>query len=333
MENVTVAITNNHGTNNINILPPQFVGDGINIKIHYNPIINLATQQANFDILIDFTLDGQKSEFEILKELSSKIPYYEIKRESKITQMVKINNVINRLPVPKSNSKPLKLVRFSKVIGNSISSMPLSEFPSLHTRNNDWLVVKIDNGARGLGQAVVNKINLNSFLSECKELDKLSELKTKFPSVKFGNTEGDDDTNYFKTFPLVVCQYIPNIEKEYRILVNGKEIFGYERILNNNSDYKQANLDKNKPIDYSFTPVRLSKLISDKHTYMLIKSAISNLGIDFGSVDLFKTADGQYGIFEYSPQFGMHEIDPDFLEKFHRDFIVRIIEDSVNNLV
>jgi hypothetical protein len=141
------------------------------------------------------------------------------------------------------------LLEDSKNVSNVINWFPYAAFDA----KIDNVVCKADNGARGLGQALLKKENIYEFFNIGLDKDITIEDKFKIlaPIVKFGGTEVIDKEKleYGYIFNALadgkyMLQEQIDIAKEYRVLVfsNGNTMT-YRR--KGTSDHWQKNLSVN----------------------------------------------------------------------------------------
>jgi hypothetical protein len=324
MKNIVVALTKDSASNFLS-LPPSFNFKGYNIIVHRNPLVEFnGDLVCNFDLMIDF---GQSEICKLIPEKCISFP-----RINKTYQLFNLSKAAKSLGTSH--------IYIPKVYFNTDRSGCAKEYAGLskhsHNISDENVVVKLEQGARGLGQAVVPTNELNYFLDNCSST--VTELIKKFPNVKFGQMK-DAEVNFyeeqtFNTKHLCVMEYIDKIETEYRILFNGSSnILCVKRnIRESELGFRQANIILGEPVkNAKITSLKAALTIeydSDIAEVMVdeLVGLLNKLDI-IGSVDLF-VKNGMIGIIEYCNQFGYYGYDLNTIRKFHQDCIVNYLMDK-----
>ena len=308
--------------NNIGILPPSHVYENDKIGhviFHEDPRVETGSNLSNCDFHIDFNM-GQPN---VLHRHHFGDRYIHLPRVSKQQQY------LNMQSFNKTVSEPLEMptVYMSTQRMDKETTLPIS---NIGIPSCDKLVIKHAHGARGSNQLVVPTNMLQTVLKEAinSDLD-LGGIKERFPDIIL--TEGSDTSlkllDSYDNF--VVTEFVAGIQKEWRLLVGGENIYFRERVINE-GEYPQANLNvqvyhnspvvEYKPLSESSVPPEVIKTLEEYIKY---------INLPIGSLDLYKDAEGRWGIFEYSPQFAFHGADPAFIRQIHLDAIESIIGDVI----
>ena len=334
MDTYVIAISNKTRYSFFNNLPPFIETENpkANFLIHSDPVFGLNKSKliTNFDFLIDTEIkDFYEDEIFIRSILGNR--YINLNIKSKYVQIPNLNQLVTKL-----NLDIIIPNTFTINDNNKTTKTCNYDFTSLGSKK---LVIKRYNGARGTDQILVDVDQVNNLLAKLY-LYPLAELKTRFPEAIFTKLQSEEidyqprfeveDSESCKKnkkvfFPgcdeLLIQEYINNVDKEFRIIISGKELFIIERSINDN-EYRQANLDLNtavytkpKPlIDKSILPTDVIKLIE-------------KLDLKLASIDVFVTKDQNWGVFEYSHEFGMTS----FSEKTKTDILNSFLSYIVEN--
>ena len=165
-------------------------------------------------------------------------------------------------------------------------------------------LVKENNGACGRGQALVPIHQLSCFMQNISSSPSLGKLKEMYPDVVFGSSMYDmgDDSEAFQD-RVHVCEYIDNVESEYRVLFFGDLVYVIKRNKVEKEGYfTQANMGYDIIEGPMVDAVTLSDILDKPHIDLIAK-LIKVIDLPFGSIDLFIDTDGKLGMFEYSTQF------------------------------
>lgn len=314
MDQITVAIRGIEYTDNLETLPPQFERDDLVYNIHTTPRVTyqcgeLPQLTKNFDLLLDFIILDPDPYTETL--LGS--CYRPHRRKSKTEQLLTVSKAINTL-------SPVYQAYFEHPRHHCTLGME-GPLKACGAGVSGRFVVKEENGARGDGQAIVPAHLLSTFLSDPQlKTTKRDKLVARYPSATFSRnpTKGPFFSDHGD---LMITEYIEDVEVEWRVMIGGKTVLGYQR-TRQSGDYPQANLDRTGP--HPETPIHLKTLSElfpgevSQAVYRLIKI----MGLTLGSIDLYQTKGGKIGVFEYCPQFGYYGIDPVAIRMLHEDFIV-----------
>lgn len=319
-----VGVTH-YACNNVEILPPSHVFENPEIGaviFHEDPRVESSTNLANFDIHIDFTNGGVNT----LHECLFAHRYLHIPKVSKKDQFLKMIGFNKNSPIKLKT--PTVFMATRRNSNHKYYELPIA---NIGTPNCDKVVVKHSHGARGSNQLVIQTNMLQTVIKEAQNKDlTLGEIKELFPDIIL--TEGSDlELKLLDNYDnFVVTEYVPGIQKEWRLLVSGDEIYHRERVINE-GEYPQANLNVTT---YHNTPTVVYKPLSESSIPVEIietlQAYVKYIKLPIGSLDLYIEEDGSFGIFEYSQQFAFHGADPAFIRKLHLDAVEFIITDMLS---
>ena len=316
----TVAITNTFN-DNVTILPVTGSIDSIgDVMFHNNPCIEFDGHalKKNFDYHIDFNLSTNKLHSELLPD--EYISYPRLRRQ---TQYIKISRYNNNRP---ENAVPLHIPKFYISTNRSGEHLAIANYGLPTT---DKVVIKDSMGARGSNQIVVPTNMLTTLLKHSKGLT-FGEIKIKFPDLIYSDNSNWDKVLFNTPADIFISDLIPSVAKEWRLLVGGNNIYGREREIKP-GPYRQANL--NLDIIQTVPDVKYTHIeeMFDNELVISLYGLINSIDLPIGSLDLYITEDGQYGLFEYSSQYAFHAADPHFIRKLHLDGIDKIINKLNSN--
>src|SRR5699024_10972183 len=104
----------------------------------------------------------------------------------------------------------------------------------------------------------------------------------------------------------------------YRLLVGGDTIYGRERTIKQ-GPYPQANLDTDKFHTVQDVVYETIDNMFDETLVETLYAFAKFIDLPIGSIDLYSTTDGNWGIFEYSTQFAFHGANPNFIKQLLLD--------------
>lgn len=241
---------------------------------------------------------------------------------------------------------------------------PVMVYDSSNTKTNNsvWgylpdgqYVLKPSDGARGVGQLVVNlgkggiqiatmarlydalkKMDASDvYLNYQKWLDEVAKYE---PHVQYFKGHGSlqEGVSALHEQSLTIQRRVDNVAEEFRVLVNhdSTELNWFKRRLDNTVgagvknlfDYKQATgavetADAVQHVDESVIFDLYGRTAINE-----IKKLCQNLKLGMNSLDVFFTTDGKWGIFEYSPQWGAVGMDPTWLHTFMSDNLSALLD-------
>lgn len=316
MKHVTIAIDGASMANNLHILPPEFTRGDTHYLIHHSPKVQYQIKNGktvihkNFDLLLDFSASAGKITSGVLKT-----DYRSFKRLPKTEQLIQIQRWLNNTQLANSNLEvPNHYLSFG-----DIGDIELSTHGTPRTAR---VVVKRENGAGGASQAIVPREVLSLLLADLEnENYTRDELVERYPTVTF--SEEPATGSFAVKDHWLVMDYLEDIVQEYRILIGGKTLMGYQR-RRHDTPYPQANhFNGTFNTSEEIQPEDFDSLFSSRPDLCrdLLK-LIRCMGLRFGSIDLYIRNNGQAGIFEFCPQYGFYLIDPTVIRQLHEDFIV-----------
>lgn len=327
MKTFVLGLAKHPYVNNISLLPPSFTfkdGDEtIHCIIHTSPVTEIVNgfTVSNFDLMLDFAVDHPNQNL----KLALGKRYLPIPRYTKENQNIILSGI---------NIEGFVVPRTYKTYGRDTNDGALC-FISKHgiPHNTDKVIVKEVHGAKGANQALVPKHRLELFLAQASS-EKATTLYDKFPDVVFTTDDKESNENYF-TQSILVQEYIPNVAREFRLLVSGDDYYIRERGMVDSTsvegnNYKHANINYKEYretelvewINLTTEPTEaIIKLGFTEDQIKIINYVLNHIDIGLGSVDLFLTDDGKLGVFEWCHQFAFNNSDPGFIRQLHIDFI------------
>lgn len=306
--------------------------NGDEVMIHRHPTVNMRGDKitTNFDLLIT---NGDRVSGLDMEALLPAGQIAVLKRWDKFTQMARLAMFRDRLI-----KDGVQLDNFLAVPTWYIGLDTARNFPTA----GGYMVVKPLDGARGIGQFVVDtdKVNLNHFaamlrnniLGNSEMYDKLDTwLLEKFDgAVSYHSvTENTkhEGLDSIQSQGVIIQSMIEDIGAEYRIITGpqGEPVYCQLRgIRDKSSKYPQACgagdiIDTNNVVSInSIFPKE-----EDLNGFLeLVRHAIGPMN----SLDLFITKEGKWGIFEFCNQFGVSGIPHELVVKIHVDFIASMIK-------
>lgn len=316
MRTVVIAIHGSRYNDNLNTLPPSFYLEDIDTRvlIHNYPQVKMLGNKlvTNYDLVIDGMPDGLSSDIIPLLETTN---YYKLRRQSKEIQHALLCNYSEKIP----NTNFIVPKRFE--LDNSgywLHGLP---------EGTKKILLKSSQGARGIGQVVLEKSDTGTMHALVGDYlkylmgDSEEEFKCKHGTVVhlkgIEKTDGES-IGHLKTNigNIGLYEYVDNITTEWRVWtdLDCKPFIIGERSLDvREGEHKQATyIDKIVSLDS--LPKQAERLLVD-------------LGLEQMSVDVFRTVDGGWGIFEWQPQTGIASVSSkdvlDWHTKFIKDLILR----------
>lgn len=294
-----IAITNKYN-DTVTMFPPSAnlpnVGE---VLFHSSPNLEFNGEklERNFDYHFDFCMKPNRLHRQLIPD-----NYFHYPRQRRIDQY------INTYKFNQMNNEELLIPKFysaTQRTGEHVRSL------NFGLPDCEKVVIKPQLGARGSNQIVCPTNMLTTVIKHSKDKS-LGEIKEMFPDLIYTDNS-DWDTIYFSDLTeLFISELITGVKQEFRLLVSGDKIYARERVIKQ-GPYPQANLEvglwptipvvKYEPIRSYFS----EELVSTLEDY------VKSINLPFGSIDLFLTQDGRWGIFEYSSQFAFHGADPLFV--------------------
>jgi hypothetical protein len=202
-------------------------------------------------------------------------------------------------------------------------------------------VIKPENSARGCGHLVFDTDQVTptkiyeTLLQSGSESDFVHKLNGGDDKNYIGYYQGQEHTanegyNYLKA-AYGYFRYVPDVMKEYRIITgyNSKPIYVIERkrVKGTNEQtpedsiqYYQAQSDT---VDKYKTTLKEAGV--DDKLIPAIEATLSAMNIPLHSVDLFVTASGWWGIFEYSYEFGTKAVPTELLREAAMKYVSTLV--------
>lgn len=310
---IVVAFDGREKVDNFYCLPPSFTfsekDTEVTVITHDSPntMVNNDIVNRNYDVLLQ-EMYWDKDKIDVPVTITEKHHVVPMTRYSKIVQQTMIYEAMMTMRGISFNY-PKFFYRDSK----TITVKYFNHVPALE--NDAKYIIKPCNGARSIGIVEIYGKDFNRFNLAIRDTPDLDELINKIKEFALSHTLDAEGVNYLRE-KFMVMKKVENIKEEYRLLV---------------SDYKIVNIQRRHriPSDSGFTYAKNSEAVDKKHfpaaQINLLNSLIKQIGIDFGSVDLYQTADGRFGIFEFQNQFGIESYDHKVVENIHIDYIKTVL--------
>lgn len=231
------------------------------------------------------------------------LPYVRFTRLDKGSQHSVLSKVSEGLDVPKF--KKLQTIR--QDLFNSI------------IMRSDKVIIKPKFGARSIGQFIFNPIYTppaaisNIIAQSQNELDMCDKIEMNYPDVKYlKGYQREENEGHGALKSGIVCQeVIENIDAEFRIITGAS---GLPVIIKHRERVKVAEnymIPTSNPDTPGWNKLNTIYPIVHEQLCTLLKV----LKAPFHSIDLFITKTGEWGIFEFSPEFTDSEYGPNALSK------------------
>lgn len=322
MEKKIVAVINRN-INNFKHLPTTFSSQDTTVVVHDDPVVAYQGDKvvANFDLLITDSRSLNTSCGESWDELLEPGKLVVVDRISKPVQAMRML----------AASKRLKLKDYRHIPTWFVSSSLSSERNAWHFGNgySGICVIKHIHGARGIGQVMFDsrKIPVEVILKTLAAgtPEAITKLKEKYPDIAIPTTRQFHQTEAASLLSedVFLQEVIHNVHSEYRVLLrpDGKHWVysrsrkpqdGFIQACGVFDEYCQSN--DYWIIDEEGSPT--SKVADG------VVKMFAELGLDFGSADLFIDSSGKWGIFEYCNQFGTAGYDRGAMERYHTEYVL-----------
>ena len=314
MSDLIIAVTNYYN-DTVTMLPPMGELEGIGEAIfHNNPRIEFDGRdiKRNFTHHVDFNINANQLHRELLPAHYASYP--RLSRQSQYIKLYQFNEQRDE------DSMELLIPNFYLATKRQGEHVTITNF-GLPT--SDRVVIKDTLGARGSDQIVIPTNMLTSLLKYTKGLT-YAQVKAKFPDIII--SEGTNMEKVFFNDPgeIFISDLIPVVEKEWRLLVGGDKIYGREREIKKGV-YNQANLDLDVIRTIPEVKYTLIDEMFDERLVKTLYELIEFADIPTGSLDLFVTGDGQYGLFEWSTQYAFMGANNHFIRQLLLDGIAKVI--------
>lgn len=303
--------------NNLSMLPPShnFENSVGEVIFHSNPLAELRNGRivSNVDAFLDLRFKGDPTAKQIFGDR-----YYRYSKPSKMTQHFKIlafNGIHNGYTL----GTPRQFVSWST--GLSANAHPLSDFGILDCAQ---VVIKPQYGARGSNHVVAPSHMVQTLL---KTITKQTgtELQKMYPDIIVSRGSVEDEPIFEVLDDMVITEKLEHVLQEWRLLFSAGKIYCREREITP-GEYSQSNLCvdivRNIP-EVIYTPLENTEFPAALQDYL--NAFVQFIKLPFGSIDLYLTAEGEYGIFEYSEQFGFHGANHKFIRQLHLDGVEQIL--------
>ena len=314
MNNVTtIAVTNSYN-DTVTMLPPSAYNPSIgNVIFHNNPRLEYTGTELikNFDYHFDFNIKKNKLHEAILPD-----HYFHFPRLKRMTQYLKIS----KFNESRAKTQQLFIPNYYLATERTGEHVYVTNFG---IPVGDKVVIKETLGARGSNQIVVPTNMVTTLLKHTRGLT-LGEVKAKFPDLIYSEGTNMDAIFFEKPADLFMSELVSGVKNEWRLLVGGDKIYGRERVIKQ-GPYPQANLDHDVFPTVSEVKYAPIEEMFDETLVQTLHAMVDFINLPLGSIDLFLTEEGRYGIFEYSTQFAFLGADNFFIRNLLIDGITHVL--------
>lgn len=204
----------------------------------------------------------------------------------------------------------------------SLRTMDINDRKAISIFHKCRVVAKSPNGARSMGMIVIdfNKIGyvkamtkLKGIIEAAHDRDEEAMLKVaNHPAFEIIKGTQNHDKEYLQYIAEInmIQEVVEDVIEEYRILTNhhGEIIWAQPRERKGNGFLTASGADGSVDIIYSPGPFMENNPLIYKQLTDLIKTCRLNMN----SLDLFINKDGNWGLFEFSNQWGIAGVNPEF---------------------
>lgn len=316
---------------NFNHASPSFTIGDVEVLVHASPYIAIDGDKVdtNFDLLIQSGLTPTPG-----AGLLEQHQVVDLPRHAKSRQVIEVNRIAEKIAAQHYLSV---LTRYCNKF--SYTTPTTGGIADLGRH----VVIKPEHGARGIGQYVVDThaVSIENVLKalENKLLPSQKEIQQLFPKGVFLATDKErsagvgqaalTDQNY------IVQGIVPSVVAEVRVLLSpvSPNLYIDRTIIKKGTSgvsYSQATgADGSAKVTASqLSATNFSKHFGDLVCLSAIEEIEEFLDMmkssicPFGSVDLFVTETGDWGVFEYGNQFGSAAYHPQKITDLHQQTIL-----------
>lgn len=312
MDTVLVAIIGNHSKFDC-LQAQEFIsidnGPTVRVVLDRTDMYKLTTVRIG-DIVVsshDITITNSNSSEKYAADLYGRDDYHYV-RYSKLDQAT----LINKIALWNTN-------KFRKSVAYDQS------IPCINALKK--VVIKPQNGARGIGQIVLDttKVNLQRFLEalSANAGRAIAMYRKHITYTSINERREDEGIEMLRHF--VITEYIPDIVEEYRCItgsdgdiayIQKRELReaapGYTQAIGSNSGNKILTIGD------------LEKKLGANDLSILKAAFVKEIG-PLQSFDLWIDKNGQWGIFEFSNEYGTEGIPPEIYRDFTMKYLVDLI--------
>lgn len=319
MSDIVIAVTNSYN-DTVTMLPVQAtMPSGHTAMFHNGPMVDFdgRTVKRNFDYHFDFKLKGNRFHRDLLPGR-----YFHFPRLKRMTQYIKLYR-FNQEHVNKDDHVEIFIPEFYTATQKTGEHVTITNFS---LPKSDKVVIKEQFGARGSNQIVVPSNMVTTLLKHTRGLT-LGEVKAKFPDLIYSEGTNMDAIFFEKPADLFMSELVSGVKNEWRLLVGGDKIYGRERVIKQ-GPYPQANLDHDVFPTVSEVKYAPIEEMFDETLVQTLHAMVDFINLPLGSIDLFLTEEGRYGIFEYSTQFAFMGADNHFIRQMLLDGLDKVLRDN-----
>lgn len=322
MSNTTIVAVTNSYNDTVTLLPPKAYIEGVGeVTFHNNPRLEFdgTTNVTNFDNHIDFRITKNKLHSELMGNNYHHYP--RLKRRTQYLNVFKFNQ-------GRSPEECITIPHYYMATLREGEHVAITNFG---IPKCDKVVIKEQLGARGSNQVVVPTNMLTTLLKHAKGKT-LGEVKDMFPDLIYTDNSNWDMMFFDDPNDLFISELIGNVKSEYRLLVGGDTIYGRERTIKQ-GPYPQANLDTDKFHTVQDVVYDTIDNMFDETLVKTLYAFAKFIDLPIGSIDLYSTTDGNWGIFEYSTQFAFHGANPNFIKQLLLDGVKQVLTRQTKEVI
>lgn len=246
---------------------------------------------ANFDIYIDCSVKGSDQAGVYTKEhLGDK--YIDATRLPKSLQ----------LPMLAEAGFEVPAYTYSVKLGERINvNADVSAVDALGLDADQYFIIKAEHGAKGETQV---KCQVKDAARVCNVLGLPGDIEEDLERLKPYVTIGGEEHSHKKTISTLMSggygsfhyeAFVPDIVAEYRIIFNSTcTYYVIKREIGAQAEY-QARGTEGEYMENNDLKIGVHEKI---------QALIQLCGLPFGSIDIYERATGEFGAFEFCPQFG-----------------------------
>lgn len=317
MKTIVIGVLGGKYNDNLNVIPLSHNIDRLNLRVitHHDPKVYVHGNEvkANYDILIDARPKHM--------EISEKDYLYKLTRNHNLVRLPKKEQHVHLIAM-KQEIRDTKFIVPGKYEVDKSNGW-------LHGLPNDAtkVMLKVSNGARGLGQVVLEANEgktLHSLVDEyLRHLKSYKETEFESNSGKVHHltgiekSEGESLTILKENLSDVgFYEVIENITDEWRVWTDYEckpFLVGKRSLEKRVGGYNQATY--------------IDEITDGEELPSGLLDLLKKLKLQQMSVDVFKTADGSWGVFEWQLQTGIASIGRDKVLAWHLKYIEDLILD------
>lgn len=328
----TVVISHQHPfINNFDVLPLIMEVDGIRVlrlthdqKTNYSYSDGYMTNPT-YDLLITDEMHGRAG-------YRDEVPLVSLPRLPKITQNMLVNSAALRCGLDSdSNFKPVKCFQLDdySALGNFEDCMRIVAKHEYGARGLAQVVIDLTKVGFDKGRSLIYQVKNRSLEGMADERDKriLELVASSDGAVVLSKGHEKHDFEYLDFIKdiSIIQEVVENVTHEYRLLTNldGTIVWSQERELE--GDVFRTATGSNGDTKFLHLP---ENTLQAEHPVVFggVQDLLTEMKLGLNSIDLFITAEGKWGIFEYSNQWGIQGINTQWAKKYQETALMDILK-------